>query len=170
MFGAKLRVLGDAVYDQDKLLPQIAVAVQYKRADQGAVIAAVGGKASSGTDFLVSATKVMLARSMVVGATLRLTKANQFGLLGFGGDRHGRYAPQFEGSAGMLVTRRVLLGAEYRTKPDNLGFAHEDDAYDLFAAWQVQRHLALTGAYADLGSVATIERQRGAFVSLQASF
>ena len=170
VFAAKLRVLGDAVYDQDRLLPQISVAVQHKRSNRRAVIAAVDGTAARGTDLLVSATKVVLSRSMVLDATVRFTKANQFGLLGFGGDRHDRYAPQFEGSAGLLVTRRMLVGVEYRTKPDNLAFAREDDGYDLFAAWQVQRHLALTAAYVDLGSIATIERQRGAFVSLQAGF
>lgn len=169
VFAAKLRVLGDAVYDQDRLMPQISLAVQHKRADKAAVIAAVGGRSANGTDFLVSATKVVLSKSMVLDATVRFTKANQFGLLGFGGDRHRRYGPQFEGSAGMLVTRRMLVGAEYRTKPDNLGFAREDDSYDLFAAWQLQRHLAVTAAYVDLGSIATVKRQRGAFVSLQAS-
>lgn len=170
VFGAKLRLAGDAVYDQDKLLPQISIAVQHKRANRDAVIAAVGGRAAHGTDFLVSATKIVLSRSLVLGTTIRFTKANQFGLLGFGGDRHRRYAPQIEGSAGVLVTRRVLVGGEYRSKPDNLGFAREDDAYDLFAAWQVQRHVALTAAYTDLGAIATVTRQRGAFLSLQTSF
>lgn len=170
VFAAKLRVAGDAVYDQDRMLPQVSVAVQHKRADKAAVIAAVGGRSANGTDFLVSATKVVLARSMVLDATVRFTRANQFGLLGFGGDRHRRYAPQFEGSAGMLVTRRVLVGAEYRSKPDNLGFAREDGSYDLFAAWQVHRQVAVTAAYVDLGSIATFRRQRGAFLSLQGSF
>ena len=170
VFGVKLRVIGDAVYDQDRLLPQISVGVQYRRADKAAIIAAVGGKHAQGTDFYVSATKVVLARSLVLGATVRFTKANQFGLLGFGGDKSDAYHAAFEGSAGVLLSRRFLIGGEIRTKPDNLGFAREQKAYDAFAAWQFQRHLTATAAYTDLGDIATIKRQRGAFLSLQASF
>jgi hypothetical protein len=169
VFGAKLRVIGDAVYDQDTVLPQVSVGVQYKRAEQGAVIHAVGGRETRGVDFLVSATKVLLAQSMVLGGTVRFTKANQFGLLGFGGDRDNAYHPQFEGSAGMMVTRRVLVGAELRTKPDNLGFAREQKAYDVFGVWQATHHVAVTLAYADLGDIATVRRQRGAFLSIQGS-
>ena len=170
VFGAKLRLIGDAVYDQDRLMPQISIGVQHKRANQGAIIAAVGGAQSSGTDVYVSATKVVLSKSLVLNTTLRFTKANQLGLLGFGGDKNTRYRPEFEGSAGILVTRRLLVGAEYRTKPDNLGFAEEDDAYDLFAAWSVARHVAFTAAWVDLGDIATVKRQRGAFLSVQGSF
>lgn len=170
VFGAKLRLVGDAVYDQDRVMPQISIGVQHKRANQGAIIAAVGGKASNGTDVYVSATKVVLSRSLVVNATMRFTKANQLGLLGFGGDKNIKYQPEFEGSAGVLLTRRLLAGVEYRTKPDNLGFAEEDDTYDLFAAWSVARHVALTAAWVDLGDIATVKRQRGAFLSIQGSF
>ena len=53
-------VAGDAVYDQDRLLPQIAVGVQYKRNDQGAIVAAVGGKDDEGTDVYVAASKLLL--------------------------------------------------------------------------------------------------------------
>lgn len=169
VFGAKLRVAGDAVYSPG-LMPQISVGVQYKTADRGAVIAAVGGRHDKGTDFYVSATKVLLGESLVVDATLRFTKANQFGLLGFGGDRSDAYKPQFEGSAGLLVTRRLLIGAEVRTKPDNLGFAREDAAFDGFVAYALARNLSLTAAYVDLGSIATVKGQRGAFLSLQTSF
>lgn len=170
VFGAKLRLIGDAVYDQDRLMPQISIGVQHKRANQGAIIAAVGGRQSNGTDVYVSATKVVLSRSLVLNTTLRFTKANQLGLLGFGGDKNNKYQPEFEGSGGVLLTRVLLVGAEYRTRPDNLGFAEEDDAYDLFAAWSVARHVALTAAWVDLGDIATVKRQHGAFLSVQGSF
>ncbi len=170
VFGAKLRVLGDAVYSQDDWLPQIAIGIQHKRASKAAVINAVGGRESSGTDFYVAATKVILSQSLVLNATVRFTKANQTGLLGFGGDKSNAYSAQFEGSAGMLLTPRLLIGGEVRTRPDNLGFAREDAVYDVFAAYAVHRHLAVTLAYTDLGSIATIKGQRGAFLSLQASF
>jgi len=167
--GAKLRLVGDAVYGQDTILPQIAVGVQYKLADKAAIITAVGGKASRGTDFYVTATKVVLSTSLVLNTTLRFTKANQFGLLGFGGDANDAYRPEFEGSAGFLLSRHLLVGGEYRTKPSNLTFAKENAAHDLFIAWSPVRHLTATAAYVDLGDIATVTRQRGAFLSLQVS-
>jgi hypothetical protein len=170
ILGAKLRIAGDAVVDQDSAMPQIAVGIQYHWAERAPVIHAVGGRQSDGADFYVAATKVLLAQSLVVGTTLRFTKANQFGLLGFGGDKNDRYSAQFEGSAGMLLTRRLLVGAEYRTKPDNLGFAKEDDAFDLFAAYAIHRNVTVTAAYVDLGNIAIAPSQRGAFLSLQTSF
>ena len=38
-FGAKLKLIGDVVYDQNSLLPQISVGLQHKENDRGAVIA-----------------------------------------------------------------------------------------------------------------------------------
>ncbi|MBB4615957.1 DUF3034 family protein [Sphingomonas abaci] len=166
----KVRLVGDAVWDQDRWLPQIAIGVQHKVADQGAVIRQIGGRSASGTDLYASATKVVLAQSLVVDATMRWTKANQFGLLGFGGDRRRGRSLQFEGSAGLLVTPSLLLGAEWRTKPDNLAFAREQRALDAFAAWAVARHLTVTAAYVDLGDIATFRRQRGAYLSLRGNF
>src|SRR3954462_5564483 len=51
IFGGKLKVMGDAVYDPDSWFPQIAIDLQHKEKDRAAVIAAVGGKSSVGTDF-----------------------------------------------------------------------------------------------------------------------
>jgi hypothetical protein len=168
--GAKLRLVGDAVYDQDSWLPQIAVGVQYKQNDKGAIVRAVGAKSDEGVDYYVAATKILLDDSLVLDGTVRLTEANQTGLLGFGGDGDNSYRPQFEGSAGYLVTRRLLVGAEYRTKPDNLRFAHESAWADVFAAYSLCRSLSVTVAYVDLGDIATFKNQRGAYVSLQAGF
>jgi hypothetical protein len=170
VYGAKLRLMGDAVYDQDTWMPQVAAGVQYKVNDKDAIVHAVGAKSSSGADFYVAATKVLLDQSLVLDATLRLTKANQTGLLGFGGDRNGGYSPEFEGSVGYLLTKQLVVGGEYRTKPDNLGFAKEDDWWDLFAAYALNKHLSVTLAYADLGDIATFKDQRGLYVSLQAGF
>ncbi len=170
VYGAKVRLIGDLVYDQDALLPQIAAGVQYKVNDQVAIIHAVGGKSAQGTDYYVSATKLFLAQSVVVDTTLRLTKANQTGLLGFGGDKTNAYAPEFEGSVGYLLTRHLVVGGEYRTKPDNLSFAKEDDWWDLFAAYAIDKHLSVTAAYTNLGDIATFKNQNGFLASLQAGF
>lgn len=170
VLGAKVRLAGDAVWDQDTIMPQIAAGVQYKLADQRATVRAVGARATRDADFFVAATKLWLAQGMVFDATLRLTRANQFGLLGFGGDRERARTAQVEASVGKLLAPNLLIGGEYRTRPDNLGFAYERDAIDVFAAWAVQRHVSITAAYADLGPIATRPGQHGLFVSFQGGF
>lgn len=169
VFGAKLKLAGDVVYG-DALMPQIAVGVQHKRSSDAAVVAAVGGETPNGTDFYISATKLFLSHSLLANATVRFTKANQNGLLGFGNVTEARHKPQFEGSIAYQFSRRFVVGGEYRTKPDNLAIAREDDWVDLFAAYALTRNVTVTAAYVDLGSIATADKQRGAFLSLQAAF
>ncbi|MBC7768439.1 MAG: DUF3034 family protein [Phycisphaerales bacterium] len=170
IFGAKLRVLGDALYGQDSWLPQVAIGVQYKQAEHGALISALGGEDDSGVDVYVSATKILLGQSLVVNVTVRATEANQFGLLGFGGDREGGHTAQVEVSGAYMLTDRLLVGAEYRTRPDNLGFAAEDDGFDVFAGYAVTDNLTLVAGYVDLGSIATFDDQNGAYLSVQIGF
>jgi hypothetical protein len=169
-YGVKVKVAGDAVLEQDSWMPQIAVGVQYKHNDKGGLLAAIGAKSDSGTDVYVSATKLYLAQSLLLNATVRMTKANQFGILGFGGDRHDRYRPQFEGSAAYLLSRNLAVGAEYRSKPDNLNIAHENNAWDAFIAWAPAKHVSLTLAYVDLGNIVIRDNQRGWYGSLQVGF
>jgi hypothetical protein len=168
--GAKIRLFGDAIYDQDSWKPQVAAGVQFKHNDRGAIVRAVGGQDDRGVDYYLAATKVLLNQSLVLDGTLRATKANQAGLLGFGGNKNDDYSLQFEGSAGYLVTKRLLVGVEYRSKPDNLSGLKEDDWMDVFAAYAINKNLSVTAAYADLGDVVTFKDQRGLYVSLQAGF
>lgn len=170
VIGVKVRLTGDAVYDQDRWLPQIAVGAQYKSNDQGGVISAVGGRDDEGVDLYVAASKLFLAEGLLVSGAVRWTNANQTGLLGFGGDREDDRTAQFEGSVGWLLSRNLVIGAEYRTKPDNLSFAAEDDWYDVYAAYAVNKHLSVTAAWTELGSIATVEDQGGLYISLQAGF
>lgn len=170
IYGVKVKLIGDAIYAQDTWLPQIAIGAQYKENDQGAIINAVGGQDDHGTEFYIAATKLFLGQSVLVNGTVRWTNANQTGLLGFGGDADDDVHPQFEGSVGYLLSRNLVVGAEYRTKPDNLGFAEEDDWFDVYAAYAVNKHLSITAAYVDLGSIATFEDQRGLYLSLQVGF
>jgi hypothetical protein len=170
VIGVKVRLMGDAVYDQDRWMPQIAVGLQHKTNDQGAVITAVGGQYDEGTEFYVAASKLFLAQSVLVSGTVRFTNANQTGLLGFGGDANDDREAQFEGSVGWLLSRKLVVGAEFRTKPDNLSLAPEDDWFDVYAAYAVNKHLSVTAAWADLGSIATFDDQRGLYISLQAGF
>lgn len=169
IYGAKVRLIGDTVYGSP-LLPQISLGVQHKRSLDAAVVKAVGATSANGTDFTASATKLFLAKSVLVNATARLTNANQFGLLGFGGSNQSSRSVQFEGSVAYMLTPRLVVGGEFRTRPNNLAIAKEDDAHDLFVAWAFTRNATVTAAYADVGSVATFDGQRGGLVSLQIAF
>ncbi|MEI2796917.1 DUF3034 family protein [Pseudoxanthomonas sp. F11] len=171
IYGMKVRLAGDLVYNH---LPQISVGVQHKRLRDGALPLAVGAREDRGTDAYVSASKLFLDAAggyqLLLNATLRSTSANQAGLLGFGGDRRADRQWVWEGSAAVLLDPRLAIGVEYRQKPDNLGFAREDDWRDVFIAWFPNKQLAVVGAWADLGSIATLDDQRGAYVSVQWSF
>lgn len=170
IFGIKVKLLGDAVLEQDSWMPQLALGVQHKRNDSGAVLRTLGARSDTGTDVYLSATKLYLAPSVLLNATLRLTKANQLGLLGFGGDRRNAYQPQFEASAALLLQRNLAVGIEYRSKPDNLRFAREQDWFDGFITWAPSKNLALTLAYVRLGDVASIDDQRATYLSTQVGF
>jgi hypothetical protein len=170
VFGAKVRLAGHLVYDQDSWMPQIAVGAQYKAADRNAIVHAVGARDANGTDFYVAATKLFLAESLLTNLTLTATRANQFGFLGFGGDKNNGYTLQGGASAALLVTHHLAIGSEYRTKPDNLRFAKEGNAFDVFAAYFITKNVSATLAYANLGPVALQGTQAGPYLSLTAGF
>ncbi|MEP9357267.1 DUF3034 family protein [Sphingomonas sp. KR3-1] len=168
IFGAKVKLLGDMVYGPE-MLPAVAVGVQYKRSRNAAIVKALGARRSEDADYYVSATKLLLRHSLLINTSVRLTRANQTGLLGFGG-RDDKYRFEFEGSAAYQFSRRFAIGAEFRSKPDNLAIAREDDWFDVFAAYAIDRNLTVTAAYTDLGSIATVKGQRGALIQLQTAF
>lgn len=171
VFGAKVKVFGDAVYDQDTPCPQISVGLLHKRNTDMAIPTAIGARKGSDTDFYVSATKLWLAgfmgRNVLGNVTLRATRANQMGLLGFGGDRKSSLSVQPEIALAVLLTDTLALGAEHRWKPDNLSAFKEEDFSDIFLAWFPHRHVAVTLAWARLGTIAGKPKQDGAYLSLQ---
>lgn len=169
IFGAKVRLFGDVVLDQDTWMPQVAFGIQHKRNDRKDLVRALGAEDHKGTDYYLSATKLFLSQSLLVNTTLRYTEANQFGILGFGGDRNSGYSIQPELSVAYLLNRNLAIGAEYRAKPNNLNVAEEDDAWDVFAAWAPTKNVSLTLAYANLGNV-VVDDQSGIYGSVQFSF
>lgn len=170
VLGAKLRLGGDLVYGR---WGQVAIGAQRKHQRDFAIPSAVGAVDDRGTDVYLQATKLWLdgplGRHWLLSAGLRSTRANQAGLLGFGGDRGAGRSVVFEGSLAVLLDRRWAVGVEYREKPDNLGFAAENDWRDAFVAFFPNKRIALVGAWADLGGIASLPDQRAWYVSLQVS-
>ena len=178
IIGIKLKLAGDAVLEQDSLLPQIAVGLMGKRNTGVSGLGAVGnvkqlGAASDhGVDVYLSATKILLDHSLLLNATLRATRANQMGLLGFGGERGNHYQPMLEASVAYLFSPTVVAGVEYRMKPRNLAVDNEKNYYDAFIAWFPSKHLSVTAAWVVLGDITVLNptRQKGVYLSLQAGY
>jgi DUF3034 family protein len=171
VLGVKARLAGDVLYGP---WGQWSAGLQYKQNREYTVPDTIGSRDDTGTDFYLSGSKLFFAavagRNVLVNGTVRATKANQGGLLGFGGDRNDSYEAMAEGSVSLFLSRQWLVGTEYRQKPDNLGFASEDDWWDVFVAWVPDRRVSVTAAWVNLGDVATLQDQAGAYLSLQASF
>ncbi|WP_299081066.1 DUF3034 family protein [uncultured Paraglaciecola sp.] len=167
VYGFKYRISGDVVYSK---WPQLSVGIQHKKLDDGSIAAAVGAvDNSSGTDIYLAATKVHLGAiagfNAVWNVTARATKANQLGLLGYGGVSNDSYEIMAEASAGVLFNRHFAIGVEYRQKPDNLGLG-EEDWFDIFATYIPSKNLSFTLAWAELGSIAGAKDQKGLYLSL----
>jgi len=171
VFGMKVRLFGDLVYDR---LPQVALGIQHKRQDDFLIPSAVGANRETDTEAYLAASRLFLGAAMgynlLLNGTLRYSRANETGLLGFGGDRRDRRSVLKEGSAAILINPRWIVGMEYREKPDNLNFAGESDWKDLFVGYFPSKRLALVAAWADLGDIATLEDQSGLYLSMQLSY
>jgi hypothetical protein len=167
IIGLKARLYGDVVYSQ---WPQVALGLQYKTLlDEGLAKALGADNSASGTDIYLAMTKVHLALlygyNFVWNLSLRATKANEMGLLGFGGSENKNYEIMTEASAGILLNQHVAVGLEYRQKPDNLGLK-EDDWKDAFITYIPNKNISLTFAWAELGSIAGVKDQNGWYFSL----
>ena len=168
ILGVKYKLAGELLYTA---MPQITLGAQYKKVDDFTLPQAVGAHSDWGIDVYLAASKVFFdvvaGRNILINGTLRATKANQTGLLGFGTESNNDYHLMLEASAAILLTDNLALGIEYRQKPSELGFAREDDWQDIFLAWFINKHLSVVTAYADLGSIAGFDNQQGWYLSLE---
>ncbi|APU29264.1 DUF3034 family protein [Pseudomonas chengduensis] len=171
VLGLKLRLAGDLIYDR---LPQIALGLQHKRQRDFLVPSLVGAQRREDSEGYLAASRLILGGAfgynLLLNANLRYSRANELGLLGFGGDRRDRHSWLKEGSVAVLLDRHWAVGIEYREKPDNLSFAGESDWADLFVGYFPNKNLALVLAYARLGEIATLDNQDGVYLSVQGSF
>ena len=171
IFGIKVRLFGDLIYDQ---LPQVSLGIQHKRQKDFLIPSLVGAQRDEDTEGYLTASRLTLGGAfgynLLLNGGVRYSRANELGLLGFGGDRRDRRSVLKEGSLAVLLNRQWAVGVEYREKPDNLNFAGESDWADLFVGYFPNKHLAIVLAYARLGEIATLDNQNGAYLSVQGSF
>lgn len=171
IFGAKVRLAGDLIYDR---LPQVSLGIQYKHQRDFDIPQAVGARRDSDVEGYLGASRLFLGGAfgynLLVNAGLRYSRANEMGLLGFGGDRNDSRQWLKEGSAAVFFNPRWAVGMEYRQKPHNLSFTRESDWVDTFVGYFPNKRLSLVLAYARLGEIATLDDQQGLYLSLQGSY
>ncbi len=175
VIGLKWRVYGDAVFDADSWKPQVAIGLQHKNNRDMFVPNLLGSTRSSDTEPYVAVTKLWFGAgpagwNLLTNVTLRGTRANQMGLLGFGGDKGDSMKIKPEASVAVLPKDNLAIGVEWRSKPSLLTAAPETRAADLFVAWWPMRNVSLTAAWLDLGQIANKTSQRSSYVSAQVEF
>jgi hypothetical protein len=190
IFGAKVRLFGNVLYDQGIMLPQVAVGVNYHHNITGVfpgtsipLVDAVGAH-PDGTTFYVTAAKLFIdglfGHYTFIDAGARLTNSNYNGLLGFGGTnaagvyKSGYHVEPFV-SVAQFINPQIAFGYEYRAMPHyDVGGAlnlNTTNAWqDVFAAYLPTKNIALVAAYANLGTIAGAKNSNGLYLSLNASF
>lgn len=171
ILGLKVRLFGDLIYDR---LPQVSLGIEHKRQKDFLVPSLVGAERDEDSEAYLAASRLLLGGAfgynLLLSGNLRYSRANELGLLGFGGDRRDKHSVLKEGAIAVLLNPRWVVGVEYREKPDNLGFAGESDWSDLFVGYFPNKHLSVVLAYARLGEIAGLDNQDGVYLSLQGSF
>ena len=169
--GVKYHIAGELLYTS---APQLSLGLQYKKHRDFALPQAVGARDDSGIDVYFAASKLLFnqlaGRNVLLNGTVRATKANQTGLLGFGNADNNDYQLMFETSAAILLNYNLAVGAEFKQKPNELAFAREDHWRDVFVAWFANKHLSLVAGHVDLGSIATFENQTGYYLALESTW
>jgi len=120
---------------------------------------AIGYDKNCGTDFTLTMTKMfpklLCGRPVILTGGLRLSKASQLGLLGFG---HS-YRATFEGSVVALPTDWLVVGYEFRQKKNPYreipGLVEsEDNWHALSASVIVNKHLTISALAGFCGHIA----------------
>ncbi|MBD8491698.1 DUF3034 family protein [Pseudomonas syringae] len=171
VLGVKVRLFGDLIYDD---LPQVSLGVQYKHQNDFLIPSLIGARRDADVEGYLTASRLFMGAAfgynLVLNGGVRYSRANETGLLGFGGDRRDRRSLLKEGSVAVLLNPNWAVGVEYREKPDNLSFAGESDWADVFVGWFPNKHFSVVAAYARLGDIATLKDQNGVYLSLQGGF
>ena len=145
-------------------MPAITAGAHYKynhdidkiNRDLGHALELFDYERNEGFDFTLTGTKTITAlpRPVIVSLGARLSKAAQFGLLGFSDD----HLLTFEGNIGTLITDRIVLGAEYRQKGEALAeigdlVQDEDSWWDVHAAYILNNNAEFYAVAGDAGAV-----------------
>ena len=144
IFGAKVRLFGDAVLDQDTWVPQVAAGIQFKHNEQGDVVKAVGAASNSGTDFYLSATKLLLAAEPAAQRHAAIHQGEPVRPARIRRRQVERLSRRVRSIGGVHAVEKHRDRRRVPHQADNLSFAREQNAYDAFVAWAPTKHVSLT--------------------------
>lgn len=200
VYGAKVRLFGDAIYNSDNLIPQVAVGAFYKDNENDALLETLKANKTKDWEAYISATKIFFPINTLVNVTARYTSANQTGLTGFGNEEGNEKEVRAEVSLAYLLRKDTVIGLEWAQHGDNVSgesvqlggidvtslgpvldaaglgalqgnlTQDESDWYDAFIAYFPNKNLSITAAYAMLGNITITPDQHGLYLSLQATF
>jgi hypothetical protein len=114
--GAKVRLIGEAIYDSDNLIPQVAIGGFYKWNENKTLLETLQADKSKDYEAYISVTKIFFPLSTLLNVTGRYTAANETGLTGFG-DSHKM---RVEASLAYLLKKDTAIGVEFQQHGHNL--------------------------------------------------
>lgn len=200
VYGAKIRLFGDAIYDSQNLIPQVAFGGFYKVNKNERLLQTLQANKAEDYELYIAATKLFFPISTLFNVTARYTSANQTGLTGFGGGEDNDKEIRFEGSIAHLLNKTTAIGIEYAQHGDNLDGRSislggtditaltgvlsslglgtgetlrqlpESDWIDVFFAHALNKNLSITVAAAMLGNITLTPDQTGFYLSMHATF
>ncbi len=162
-FNARLHLMKEGGFKKS-WMPALTLGLHYKKNEDtdvidrrlGGAFSDIGIKDNDGVDVTLFASKMIksLPRPLMLNAGVRSTEAAQMGLLGFTGERE----TVFEGNFGVLALDNLVIGGEYRYKPDEYDeipglIAEEDDWWDGYITYIANDHLTMSIAYIHFGDL-----------------
>lgn len=162
-FNARVALLKENDFEQ-QWVPAVTLGVHYKYndtiddidSDLNGTLNAIGIEGDDGVDFTLYASKTVpiFGRPVIFDLGLRESESAHIGLLGFTGD----YELTVEGNVAVLITDFMLIGGEYRMKPDNYDripglVEEEDDWWTLCLGFIVTKNLCVDFGYGHFGDV-----------------
>ncbi len=160
---ARLMLLAEGEFGKS-WIPAVTAGIHFKNnttvndidRELGGTLGSIGIADDNGLDYTIHASKMFTVtpRPVIVNLGLRSTEGAHTGLLGFTDDRK----VVFEGSVAVLVTSRLILGAEYRQKPDEYTpveglIAEEDDWWTVEAGYILSPNATIAVGYGHFGNI-----------------
>ena len=148
VLGLKVKLLGDAILDADTWVPQVALGLEHKQVRPGSLQSVLDflGTKTSGTDLYLSATKLLLDKSLLLNTTLRYTMPAKTACWALARPRLARTAaacsPSFRSPT--CCGTNLAVGPSTASSPTTCrpwvrqpawGRAARDDWKDVFIAW-----------------------------------
>lgn len=162
-FNARFQLLKEGDF-KIPWMPALTIGLHYKNNNDTDVIDSrlqgaftrIGIEDNDGVDVTLYASKMIksLPRPLMLNLGVRSTEAAQIGLFGFTDERR----TVFEGNFGVLVLDNLVIGGEYRQKPDEFDaisglVEEEDDWWDGFITYIASDNLTMSIAFANFGDV-----------------